>query len=97
MTGKQFLVMQTNVGNMLHDTTASMKTLIKVWINDAYQDAWRRCLWSDLIDDDFTFTSVVDQAEYSFVTNFSITNFGKEVIVADIENGHLLDRMTIKG
>lgn len=92
MTGKTFAVMQTNVGNMLHDTTASMKALIKVWINDAYQDAWRRELWSDLIDDNFTFETVVDQAEYSFATDLSITNFGKELLVADIANGHLLER-----
>jgi hypothetical protein len=66
MTGKAFSTMYGNVGNMLHDTTTAMDTLIKVWINDAYQDAWRRCLWADLINEDFTFESVVDQADYVF-------------------------------
>lgn len=174
MTGKTFATMQTNVGNMLHDTTATMKALIKVWINDAYRDAWRREFWSDLIDDDFTFESVVDQSEYIFgevktvtvgasgtgysvddvltiiqtggsgatvkvltvdtggevltvslltggkmyssesglvttggdgedctinitLTDLPITDFGKELIVADIANGHLLTRFKEKG
>ena len=52
---KQFSTMKTNVGNMIQDTSSAMATLIGVWINDAYHDAWRRCLWSDLIDDNFTF------------------------------------------
>jgi hypothetical protein len=76
---------------MIHDTSSSTQDLIDVWINDAYQDAWRRGLWSDLIDDDYTFTSVADQATYSLPADF-----GKEVIVADITNGHLLKRFTEK-
>lgn len=96
MTGKAFSVMQTNVGNMLHDTTSAMKTLIKVWINDAYQDAWRRGIWSDLIDENFTFESVVDQADYVFTSGLSITNFGKELGVFDIANGHELKRYTVQ-
>lgn len=96
MTPKTFATMQTNVGNMLHDTSSGMKTLIKVWINDAYQDAWRRGIWADLIDENFTFESIVNQAEYSFTTGMSITNFGKELCVADIANGHFLTRYTIK-
>jgi hypothetical protein len=91
MTAKTLGTMQDNVGNMLHDATTSMKALIKVWINDAYRDAWRREIWSDLVDDDYTFESVVDQAEYSYPSDF-----GKELIVADITNGHLLKRHTIK-
>lgn len=96
MTGKTYSTMQTNVGNMIQDTSNSTTTLIKVWLNDGYQDAWRRGYWSDLIDDDFTFESVADQSEYSFSTDLSITDFGKEIFVADIANGHILQRFTIK-
>jgi hypothetical protein len=96
MTGKTFAVMKTNVGDMLQDTTSAFATLIGVWINDAYIDAWRRGVWADLIDDDFTFTAVIDQAEYSFATDLSITDFGKEIILADITNGHMLKRYTIR-
>ena len=77
--------MKTNVGNMAQDTTTTFATLIGVWINDAYQDAQKRGLWSDIIDDDYTFESVVDQVEYDLPSDFS-----KEIFVADIANGHPL-------
>jgi hypothetical protein len=96
MTGKTFSTIKTNVGNMICDTSNDTDTLIGVWVNDAYQDAWRRAYWADLIDDDFTFESVADQAEYSFSSDLGITDFGKELFVADIANGHMLDRFKIK-
>lgn len=95
MTGKTYSTMQTNVGNAVQDTSNALQTLIKVWLNDAYQDAWRRGYWADLIDDDFTFESVVDQALYTF-SSISATDFGKELFVADVANGHMLDRFQIK-
>ncbi len=88
---KTFSAMQTNVGNMIRDTSSTTAVLIGVWLNDAYQDAWKRTLWSDVIDDDYTFESVVDQAEYSLESDF-----GEEVAVVDIANGHILIRKTIQ-
>jgi len=89
---KALSTMQTNVGNMVRDTSSSLKTKITVWLNDAYQDAWRRCMWDELVDDDFTFTAVVDQANYVFSSGLSITDFGEEIFVADVTNGHSLTR-----
>lgn len=83
--------MTTNIGNLLQDLSGATATLIKVWINDAYQDAWARCMWSDLIDNDYTFESVVDQAEYDLESDF-----GEEIAVVDIANGHQLTRKGIK-
>lgn len=88
---KTFSQLKTNVGNMLQDTSGATATLIGVWINNAYQDAWARCMWTDLIDDNFTFESVVDQAEYSLESDF-----GEEVACVDIANGHRLKRIQIK-
>jgi len=101
MIGKIFTVMQTNVGNMIHDTTADTAVLIGVWINDAYQDAWRRFYWADIIDEDFTFDSVASLADYPFDDDgesgeMNITDFGKELGVWDIANGHEVKRYTIK-
>jgi len=96
MTGKTFAVMQANVGNMIHDTTDATATLIGVWINDAYRDAWRRGYWADIMDENFTFESVVDQATYSFVDDMSISDFGKELGVWDIANGHEVKRYKIR-
>ena len=88
--------MQTNIGNMVKDTSSAFAVIVGNWINDAYQDAWRRAMWTDLVDEDFTFESVVDQNAYSFVTDMSITDFGEELFVADIANGHALTRSQIR-
>jgi len=57
---KQFSTMYTNVGNMVQDTSSSFATLIKVWVNDKYLDISRRIPWSNLIDNDYTFTTKGD-------------------------------------
>lgn len=79
--------MKTNVGNLLQ--SAATSTLIAVWLNDAYKDISRRCLWSALIDDDYTFDSVASTATVSLEADFD-----EEIFVADIANGHALQRMT---
>ena len=85
MTGKTFATMKTNVGNILHDSVG-MVSLIGVWLNDAYQDAWRRGLWTDIIDENFTFESVVDQADYVFgaVTEVSLGDAGTGYSANDV-------------
>ena len=77
---KTLTVMQTNVGNMVQDTSTSFAVLIKVWLNDKYQDISRRHNWSTLIDDNYTLktvavTAVVDEAQTSSATTtVTITN-----------------------
>jgi len=88
---KAFSTMKTNVGNMLQDTSGATATLIGVWLNDGYQDAWARCLWTSLVDDDFTFESVADQAEYSLESDF-----GEDVALVRISDGVVLKRVQEK-
>jgi len=87
---KGFSTMQDNVANFVQDTSAAMKTLIGVWINDAYHDAGRRFLWNSLINEDHTFETVVDQAEYTLESDF-----GEEIIVFNIADGRELTRFTV--
>jgi hypothetical protein len=85
---KTFAVMQTNVGNMVMDTSTSFATLIGVWINDKYRDVSRRCEWSKLIDNDYTIAvTAVAGASYDLPTLFD-----HEIFVADKTNGIILDR-----
>jgi len=83
--------MKTNVGNIVHITNAAFKTNIGVWLNDAYVDAHKRHLWKSIIDDDYTFTSVASQAEYSLPADFE-----EEVFVANITSPQKLKRYTIQ-
>jgi len=71
---KTFSTMQTNVGNMVQDTSVAFAPLIGVWLNDKYQDISRRHNWSVLIDDNYTLktvavTAVVDEAQTSSTTS----------------------------
>ena len=86
---KTFATMQANVGNNVQNSDTDFATLIGVWLNDAYRDIARRCLWSDLIDFDKTFTSIAGSATYTLATDFD-----EEVYVADKTNGHPLKRYT---
>lgn len=92
---KTYQTIYTNAGNMLQDTSSATQTLLKVWINDAYQDAWRRCMWTELINEDFTFQSVVDQADYTFAS-ISLTDFGEDVFMANTTYGHPIQRFQVR-
>lgn len=83
--------MKTNVGNMVQDTSSTFATIIGTFLNDKYRDLWRRMLWTDIVDDDYTFTSVLDQAQYDLPSDFE-----EEIYVQNItsDNGPL-QRKTI--
>ncbi len=81
--------MQTNVGKMVRDTSSAFATVITTFLNDKLHDAWRRCMWLSLINNDYTFESVVDQAEYDLPADFDM-----ELFVANIAQGKILDRYT---
>jgi len=70
MANKNFSTMKTNCGNMVQDTSSTFATIIGTFLNDKYRDVWRRILWTDIIDDDYTFTSVLDQAQYDLPSDF---------------------------
>ena len=86
---KTLTVMQTNVGNMVQDTSTSFAVLIKVWLNDKYQDISRRHNWSALIDDNYTDATEVGVAEYNLPSDFE-----EELFVADTTDGFYLKRQT---
>lgn len=79
---KTLAEMKTNVGNMIQDTGSSMATIIERLINDRYRDAWRRCLWSEAINNDYTITLVADQTTYDLPEDFE-----EELFVADLNDG----------
>lgn len=80
-------VMTGHVGNMVMDTSTSLATLINTWLNDKYRDISKRCLWSALIDNNYTLPTVANTAEYDLPADFD-----EEVFVADITNGRRLIR-----
>lgn len=82
--------MQTNIGNQVRDTSASFATIITNFLNDKYQDAWRRVMWSASLNEDYTFESVVGTASYDLPSDF-----GDELFVSNIAQGFILDRDTI--
>ncbi len=83
--------MKDNVGKFIQDTSSAMATLIGTWINDAYQDAWRRGHWNDLTVEK-EFDSEVDKEDYSFSSDLSVTDFGKDLYLTDITNGKQIRR-----
>lgn len=87
---KTFGSMKINVGKMVQDTSSAFATIIGEFINDKYLDAWRRCMWSACIDDNYTFESVVDQANYDLPADFD-----EELFVANIADGEKLQRYKI--
>lgn len=87
---KVFSDMKTNVGSNVNDSNSTLATKIGVWLNDAYEDIWRRCMWTAIIDDDYTFESIVGTTSYALPLDFE-----EELFVADIANGHEVDRYQI--
>jgi hypothetical protein len=90
ITRKTLSDMKTNVGNLVQDTSTAFKGLIGVWLNDKYEDIWRRGLWSAIIDDDYTFEGVDTQANYDLPADFE-----EELFVANVATGEMLKRWRI--
>lgn len=86
---KTFTVMKSNVGTNIQDTSTAMATVIGNYINDIYFDLQKRFNW-DLIDHDYTLTTVASQQFYSLPANF-----GKELYVLDSTNGLSLVRESL--
>lgn len=84
---KTFSTMKTNVQNFLKDTTSAFGTLAGIWINQRYQDAWNRTIWTAAVNDDYTITTVADQATYDLPLDFR-----EELFVANITDGEELVR-----
>jgi len=87
--GKTFSTMKTDIGNRIFDTSTGTASIIGKMINDKYHDIYNRAFWSALIDDNYTFESVVDQAGYDLPTDF-----GDEIMIVDIATGKRLEKMT---
>jgi hypothetical protein len=73
---KTFTEMITRVGNMCEsDTSAAFQTLAGQWLNDKYNDVWRRYNWSDVIHNDYTFATVIRGSARSVVCDNSTDTF----------------------
>jgi len=83
MANKTFTVMKSNVGTMVQDTSTTFAAIIGTFINDKYRDIWRRIMWSDIIDNDYTFDSVTDQAEYDLPSDFEEEIFVKNITASN--------------
>ncbi len=79
--------MKSDVGNIVQDTSTALGTLIAVWLNESYQDIWRRCLWSPSVNNDYTITLVSGTQEYALPADFD-----EELAVSDITDGFSLKR-----
>lgn len=84
---KTFTVLKSDVGNLVQDTSTALATLIEGWLNDGYRDVWRRCLWSEIINDDYTITLVSGTQPYNLPADFD-----EEIFVADKTDGFSLAR-----
>jgi hypothetical protein len=85
--GKSFTTMESNVGTMVQDTSTAFATIIGTFLNNRYQDIWDRALWSDCIDDSYTFNTVANTQNYDLPLDFD-----EELFVANITDGYILDR-----
>lgn len=79
---KTFAQMKTNTGTMVQDTSSAFATIIGTFLNDKYRDVWRRIMWSDVVDFDYTFDTVDDQANYDLPSDFE-----EEIFLQNINTG----------
>ena len=84
---RDFSTMKANVGKYIQDTSSTFSALISTWINDKYRDISKRAAWSALVDNNYTFNTVANTAEYSLPTDFD-----EEIYVTNITDGTPLKR-----
>jgi hypothetical protein len=71
------------------DTSTAMATLIGYWLNDKYHDIWKRCAWSETINENYTFATVANTQHYDLPNDFE-----EELFLADITDGVTIQRYT---
>lgn len=89
MANRTWSQMKTKVSTFIEDTDTTFLGYIGDWLNDRYQDIWRRMSWSCTINNDYTFDTVASTAEYNLPLDFE-----REMFVANIADGQKLDRYT---
>lgn len=82
-----FSTMKTNCGVMLHDTGSTLAGYIGNWLNEGYDIANRMQLFSNMINNDYTFESVASTATVDLTEDFC-----EEIFVANIATGEQLTR-----
>lgn len=88
MTNKDFVTIVANIGTDIMDTSATMKVLIKRYVNTKYFELLRRINWLN-INDHYSFDTVVGTQDYVLRDDF-----GKEKYVFDSTNKKDIGRMT---
>jgi hypothetical protein len=78
---KNFLTIQTNVGNEVIDTSSAFKTIIKPYINARYFQILRQINWQN-INPDYSFNTVDGTQDYVLPNDFY-----KPISVRDSTNG----------
>ena len=89
MANRTWSEMKTKVSVFIEDTDTTFLGYIGDWLNDKYQDVWRRMSWSGSINNDFTFESGASTASYDLPLDFD-----RELSVTNIADGQKLERYT---
>ena len=87
---KTFLSMQTNVANEVQDSSTSLKSIIKEYLNNRYFQVLRSINW-ECVYPDYTFTTTAGKQDYALPDDFH-----KEVVVRDTTNGIELGKCDIQ-
>lgn len=88
MSNRSLSVMQTNVGSSVGDTSSSLASLIKNWLNDRYKEVLRRMNFFATARNDYSFTTTGGTEDYVLPDDF-----GTELFVVDKTNGIQLARL----
>lgn len=87
---KTFAQIVANIQNEIQDSTTSMESLIKVYVNNRYFQVLRQINW-DAIRDDYTFSTVAGTAKYVLPDDFR-----KPLSVRDTTNGNELAETSLQ-
>jgi hypothetical protein len=85
---KTFTDIVNNVAADIGDTTAEMKTIIGIYVNNRQRDIMRATNW-EVIDDDYTISVTAATTTYTLPSNF-----GKELYAVDQTNNREITQRT---
>ena len=87
---RKFSTMKSRVGNAVQDTSSTFASIIGEYLNDKYREIWNRMMWSVKVNNDYTFESITDQAQYDLPADFK-----DEIFVTNLATGDTITRKTI--
>lgn len=87
---KTFDDIVTNISNDIQDTSAAMKSIIGVYVNNRYRQILRATNWK-VVNDDYTISVTAGTSSYTLPTDF-----GSELYAVDTTNNVSLERTTFE-